>query len=169
MAAEEPSDKMVPDMEVYMNQRCGIEKMAHIDVHQCLLYISGDQTVDVTTARQWVMNVSSGNSDVKNSPHSGQTCITVIPQNEDCPNQLIHSNWWTVYKAEYQLQWVRKMVKMLDILQFASGGFHECLKMNRKNTIGKIVRTYWTNTRLKVMVSQITSLPEMRCGVTTVS
>ena len=34
--------------------------MAAIDIHQCLLNVSGDQTVDVNTVRQWVVCFSSG-------------------------------------------------------------------------------------------------------------
>jgi len=48
------SDKMVSDMK----QRCVTEflhtekKMALTDIYQCTLNIYGDQTVDVSTARQ---------------------------------------------------------------------------------------------------------------------
>ena len=37
--------------------------MAAIDIHQCLLNVSGDQTVDVNTVRQWVVHFSTGSSD----------------------------------------------------------------------------------------------------------
>jgi len=97
MAAEGQSDKMVSAMEVCMRQRCGIEflhaeKMASTDIHQCLLNVCGDQPVDVSTVRQWVVDFSSGDSDVKDKPHSGQPCRAVAPQNEECVNQLIHTN-----------------------------------------------------------------------------
>ena len=57
MAAEGQSDRMVSDMEVHMKQRCGteflhVEKMAPTDIHQHLLNVYGDQTVDVSTVRQ---------------------------------------------------------------------------------------------------------------------
>ena len=42
------------------------EKEAPIDIHQCLLNVSGDQTVDVSTLRQWVVCFSSSDS---NSGH----------------------------------------------------------------------------------------------------
>ena len=50
-----------------MKQRCvsefpHVEKMAHIDSHQHLLNVSGNQTVDVSTVRQWVVCFSSGDS-----------------------------------------------------------------------------------------------------------
>jgi len=48
--------------------------------------------VDVSTVRQWVVHFSSGDSDVKDKPHSGQPCRAVAPQNEECVNQLIHTN-----------------------------------------------------------------------------
>ena len=55
------------------------------------------------------------------------------------------------------------------IAYFVSDGSHECSYRNRKNTICKIVRTYWTNTRLKLTVSWSASLPVMRCSVITTS
>ena len=65
MAAEGQSDKMASDMGVLMKQRYVIEflfmeKMAPTDIHQCLLDVYRDQTMDVSTMRQWVMYFSSG-------------------------------------------------------------------------------------------------------------
>ena len=73
MAAEEQSDKIVSDMEVHMKQRCVIEflqmeKNSSTDIHQCLLNIYGDQTVDVSTARLWVVHFSSSDSDNGSPP-----------------------------------------------------------------------------------------------------
>ena len=67
MAAEGQSHKMASDMEVCMKQRCVIvffhmEKMAPIDIPQCLLHVCRDQTADVSTVRQWVVCFSSGDS-----------------------------------------------------------------------------------------------------------
>ena len=50
-----------------MKQRCVIEflyveKMASSDIRQPLLNIYGDQTVDVSTVRRWVVHFSSGDS-----------------------------------------------------------------------------------------------------------
>jgi len=58
MAAEGQSDRMVSGVEAGMKQKCVVkflhgEKMAPIDVHWCLQYTYGDQTVDVSTVRQW--------------------------------------------------------------------------------------------------------------------
>ena len=65
MATEGQNDKM----EVRMKQRCvteflHAEKLAPTDIHQCLLNVSGDQTVDVSTVRRWLVCFSSGDSDV---------------------------------------------------------------------------------------------------------
>jgi len=84
MTAEGQSDKMASDMEVRMKQRCvteflHAEKIAPNDIHRCLLNIYGDQTVDVSTVRQWVVCFSSGDSDVKDKPHSGWPCTAVTP------------------------------------------------------------------------------------------
>lgn len=68
MAAEGQSETTVSDMEVLMKKRCGIEflhveKMAPIDIYQCFLNTSGEQTVDVSTVRRWVVCFSSSDSD----------------------------------------------------------------------------------------------------------
>jgi len=39
-----------------------VEKMAPTGIHQCLLDVYGDQTVDVSTVRQGVLHFSSGDS-----------------------------------------------------------------------------------------------------------
>jgi len=71
MAAEEQTSKVESDMEVCMKQRCVTEflyaekkKIAHTDIHQFLLNVYGDQTVDESTVKWWVLHVSSGDSDV---------------------------------------------------------------------------------------------------------
>ena len=56
---------MVSDMEVPLKQRFGIlllceEKMAPADIHAHFLNVYGDQTDDVSTARQWVVHFNSG-------------------------------------------------------------------------------------------------------------
>jgi len=99
MTAEGQSDKMASDMEVRVKQRCvteflHAEKMAPNDIHQCLLNVYGDQTVDVSTVRWWVVCFSSSGSDLKDKPHSGQPCTAVTPRNEEHLDQLIHANWW---------------------------------------------------------------------------
>ena len=63
---------MAFDMEVCMKQRGGTEflhaeKIVPTDIHHCLLNTDGDQSVDVSTVRQWVMCFSSGNRDMKDT------------------------------------------------------------------------------------------------------
>ncbi len=76
MAAEGHSDTVASDTEVLMKQKhvtefLHAEEMAPADIHQCLLNIYGDQPVDVSTVRQWVMRFSSGDSSVKDKSISG--------------------------------------------------------------------------------------------------
>jgi len=76
MTAVGQSDKTASDMEVCMKQRCVIEflhaeKIAPIDIHQCLLNVYGDHTVDVSTVMWWVARFSSGDCDMKDKPRSG--------------------------------------------------------------------------------------------------
>ena len=79
MAAEGQSDKMVSDVEAGMKQTCvteflHVEKVAPIDIHQHLLNVSGDQIVDVSTVRLWVVCFSSGNSNMKDKSNSRWPC-----------------------------------------------------------------------------------------------
>ena len=92
MATEEQSDKVAFDMEVLRKQRCGteffcMEEIAPIDIHQYLLNVCEDQTVDVNTVRWWW--VVCFNSDVKDKPYSGQSCRYIF-LNEYCMQTLVH-------------------------------------------------------------------------------
>ena len=67
MVAEGKSDKMASNLEVRMKQKCAIEflhaeKMAPTDIHWHFLNIYGDQTVDVSTVKWWVVCFSKGDS-----------------------------------------------------------------------------------------------------------
>jgi hypothetical protein len=53
-----------------------VEK-ALTDIHQCLLNVSGDQTVDVSTVRWWVVYFSSGDSNLRDRPCSRWPCTAV--------------------------------------------------------------------------------------------
>ena len=65
--------RMVSGMEVSLKQRCiteflHAEKMVPTDIHQHLLNIYGDQTVDVSTVRRWwVVCFSRGDSKSRSS------------------------------------------------------------------------------------------------------
>ena len=50
------------------------KKMALTDIHQYLLNVDGEQTVDVSIARQWVLHISSGDNSMKDKPHSRHAC-----------------------------------------------------------------------------------------------
>ena len=82
------------------------EEMAPIDIHQHFVNIYGDQTLDVSTMRQWVVCFSGGNSSVKGKPCPRWPCTVVTPLNEECFDQLIHAGnkQGTVYGVEYQLK-----------------------------------------------------------------
>ena len=56
-----------------------------------------------------------------------------------------------------------------NIAKFMPGGSGECPRSNRKNTVSKLVKTYWISTRLMATVSWFTPLPVTRCGITGVS
>ena len=62
MAAEGQSDRMASDMEVQMEQRCAIECLT--DSQRFLLIFCGNQSVDVSIVRWWVVHFSSSDSDM---------------------------------------------------------------------------------------------------------
>ncbi|MEQ5186680.1 hypothetical protein ABN222_19420, partial [Providencia alcalifaciens] len=64
------------------------------DIHQGLLKTCGDQTVDVSTVRWWVVCFSSGGCDMRDKLHSRWTCTAVMVQNEEGLDQLICANPW---------------------------------------------------------------------------
>ena len=73
MAAERQSDKLMSDMETHLKQRGGIEfvhvrNIAAIDIDQHLLNVTGNQAVDVSAVRRWVVCLSSGNDDSGSPP-----------------------------------------------------------------------------------------------------
>ena len=58
MAVEGQSDKTAFDMEVCMKQRCVTEflcgkKIVPTEIHQQLLNIYGNETLDFSTVKQW--------------------------------------------------------------------------------------------------------------------
>ena len=54
---------------------CSVWKKLHpLTFYGCLLNIYGDQTLDVSIGRWWVVCFSNGDSDVKNKPHSTVSC-----------------------------------------------------------------------------------------------
>ena len=67
------TDKMASDVKVHMKQKCvteflHAEKMAPTDIHWHSLNVYGDQTLDMSTVRWWVVHFSGGNSDMKDKP-----------------------------------------------------------------------------------------------------
>jgi len=87
---------MASDMEVCIKQRGWIEPLfaeivVPIDIHWCLLIVSGYQIMDVSTVRQLVVHFSSDDSNVKGRPWSRWPCTAVTPQNEECVDQFIYA------------------------------------------------------------------------------
>jgi len=78
------ADKLASDTEVRMKQRyvtefLFAEEMSPTDIHGCFLNIDGDQPVDVSTVRQWVVHFSSGDTNSGSGAdlhkHSFQTLV----------------------------------------------------------------------------------------------
>lgn len=151
-----------------------IYRKSHTHIHQCLLHVYRHQQGMLAQWGGGGVLFSSAYSDIKDKPHSGQPWTAVTPQNEEHLVLLIHVNqnimtrglvqswiWASMHLKQWWQQW--------NIAEFVPGGSHRCSRRNRKNTIHKFVRTFWSNTRLKVTVFQITPLLVMRCAATTMS
>ena len=147
MAVEGQSVKVASDMEMQMKQRCAIEfiheeKVASIDIHQCLLNVYGVQTVDMNIVKWWVVSFSSCESNVRDKPHSRRPCTAVTPTNEE---HLISSSvgiselwpgncvWRLILASIYWKQW------KTGISQLMSGVSHKCSRKKRKNTTCKVI------------------------------
>jgi len=113
MATEGQSDTIVSDMEEHMEQRCiieflHVEKMATIATQWHLLNIFGDQTVDVSAVRQWVLfqqwqQWCERQATFQTAVHS---CHTVKWRASQLPHlcKLEDYNQETVYGYEYWIQ-----------------------------------------------------------------
>jgi len=71
-------------------------------------------------------------------------------------------------RVSAEMRW-KRWCQRWNTAKFATVGSHEWSHRNMKNTVCKFVRTYWTNTRLKVTVSWIASSPVTRRVVTSTS
>ena len=72
------------------------ENMAPIDIHWHVLNVYRDQTVDVSTVRQWMVCFSSGDSSVKDKPRSRWPYRFLQVWHTDSYSSLrkMHSWWW---------------------------------------------------------------------------
>jgi len=141
---------MACDMKVHMKQRCGIEfllveKVIPIDIHWHLLNVDGDQRVNVSTLRLWVMHFSSDASDMKDKPHSRWPCTALrTPWNEKCllahPHKLvdydqgtawswmltsINWKWWLQHKNIANLWQMGPMITHTDTERTLYSGLSE--------------------------------------------
>jgi hypothetical protein len=103
IAAEEQSGEMASDVEVHTKQKCVIEflhaeKIAPIDIHRRLLNVYGEQTVDVSTVRRWVVRFSSGDSDVRDTH-----CTAVRSRHEERSDQLINSSQQITINSDHYI------------------------------------------------------------------
>ena len=88
---------MASDVEVHIKQKSVTEFLYAENSAPTgilwLLNVFGDQTVGVSSVRLWVVCFSSGDSDVKDNPHSRWSHAAVTPRNEEHLNQHIHAKW----------------------------------------------------------------------------
>ncbi|PNF23161.1 hypothetical protein B7P43_G03652 [Cryptotermes secundus] len=78
-----------------MKHRCVIEFLTAeqiVPIHRHLLKVYGDNTVDVSTVRRWVVRFNSGESEVHDKPRPGRPCSAATPHNEQRLDQLIHTD-----------------------------------------------------------------------------
>ena len=98
--------------------------------------------MDVSTVRLWVVHFSSGDSDMKDKPCSGQPCTAVTPEMKSV---LINSSRQSV---DYDLELCTELNIGFNavgngggnVAKLVPGRSHKCSHRNRKNT--KFVRIY---------------------------
>jgi len=74
MAVQGQSDKIVSDVEGVPLNSSTWKKMAPNDIHHQLLNMYGDQTVDDSTVRWWMVHFCRVDSDMKDKPCSKHNC-----------------------------------------------------------------------------------------------
>jgi len=131
---------MASDMEVRRKQRKVIQffyvkQTAPFDIHQLLLNISGEQTVDVSTVRLWVVCFSSDDNDMKDS-HIPDSHAQLL-HNEEHLDQLIHTDWQiTTRELCIQLNIgfnvLETMVAMLEHCKVCSSWLPRMLRQEQK-------------------------------------
>jgi hypothetical protein len=142
---------------------CG--KIAPINIQRHLLNVYGAQTVDVSTGRRWVVQFSTGDSDMRESTRSGWPCTAVSPSAQISglrPGSCVRR--WVSASVCWKRCW-----KHWNTAKFVPDGSHGCSHRNIKTIESKSVRACLTTMKLKKTVSWISSSSVMRCGVTTTS
>ncbi|XP_033608726.1 protein GVQW3-like [Cryptotermes secundus] len=97
IATAEQSTKMASDIQVRTKQICVIEfltaeQISPIDIHRRLLKVYGDDTVNVSTLRRWLVCFNIGESEVRDKPRPGRPCSAATPRNEQRIDQLIRTD-----------------------------------------------------------------------------
>jgi len=138
-----------------------------------LLNIYEGQTADAGIARWWVVWFRSGDSNVKRQSmlwmdmHSCMYVHYKMKSASTRSSKQMGRLWtWSWISASVHWKW---WWQRWHIAKFAAGESHKCSHRNRRNTVCKFVRTFWTNMRLKVTVFSTPSLLVIRCGVTSMS
>jgi len=122
------------------------------------LKASGDQTVDVNAERLWVLCFSSSYTNMKNKQHSREPCTALTSWRISWSSASIGglelgNCGWSQILASVHGKW--RWQHWSIIAELAPSRSHECSHRKRNNAACKFVRTYLTNTRLKVTVSWI--------------
>ena len=175
MAVEGKVNRTVTDKEVCMKQRC-VTEFLHVQktLHPltffdaCWILVETRQWMLAKQSSEWCISavvtakfktgqIANGLEQLSHheaSQISSSVRITVLWSGHSVQNWIsasVHRKWWWQH-------W--------NTTKFMPGVSHRFSHRNRKNTVGKFVRTY--RTRLKVIISWIASLLVMRHGVTTV-
>ncbi|PNF17771.1 hypothetical protein B7P43_G06889, partial [Cryptotermes secundus] len=79
-----------------------------------LLKVYGDNTVDVSAVRRWVVCFNSGESEVHDKPCPGRPCSATIPHDEQCLDQLIHTDRWITTRE--LCAWLNNGCNALDVM-----------------------------------------------------
>ena len=72
-----------------------VEKVPPIEIHRRMQAVYGDQCVDVSTVRRWVMRLKEGElgqADLSDKTGSGRLVTASGQVNQDCVEELIRGN-----------------------------------------------------------------------------
>jgi len=116
-----------------------VAKMAPVGIHWYLLNVYGNQTVDMTTVRKWVVPSSSGDSNVEQATFRMATyschimTLSVSISSSAWIDGIQPENWawsWILASTHWELWW-----QQWNITKFAPCVSYKCLHRNIKNIV----------------------------------
>ena len=131
-------------MDVRQKQKYGIEflnaeEVQPIEIHKRLVNVHGNETVDVSTVRRWVLRFQSGDTDVIDKLRSGRPSTATNEESKARLDKFIKSNRRMIVnemstELGVSMSAVEKLILSLGYTTGVPEGCHKCSLWNKKTT-----------------------------------